>query len=214
MSFESPLIRVTLVIPNFAMRAGLSVVLEAAAFRIAISSIATGLDIPHPTDVLIVTDGVAPQALQQALAAGPAEGCALLLLADRPSALQAYRQLSVSAWGLLPMDTTAEEIVAAVYALSAGLVVMPPEWVEATPQVRQVSSSAGEADPLVEPLTAREAEVLQCLAEGLSNKQIALRLQISEHTVKFHISSIYSKLGAANRAEAVRLGVQRGWVLV
>jgi DNA-binding NarL/FixJ family response regulator len=56
--------------------------------------------------------------------------------------------------------------------------------------------------------------VLQLLAHGLANKQIALALNISEHTVKFHVSSIYNKLGATNRTEAVRAGVQRGLVVL
>jgi DNA-binding CsgD family transcriptional regulator len=69
-------------------------------------------------------------------------------------------------------------------------------------------------EPLIDPLTDRELEVLQLLARGKPNKQIALDLEISEHTVKFHISSIYTKLGAGNRTEAVRLGVRKGLVLL
>jgi DNA-binding NarL/FixJ family response regulator len=71
------------------------------------------------------------------------------------------------------------------------------------------------ADPLpIEPLTAREQEVLERLAEGLPNKAIAARLKISDQTVKFHVASIYGKLGAANRTEAVRLAIKRGLVAV
>jgi DNA-binding NarL/FixJ family response regulator len=66
--------------------------------------------------------------------------------------------------------------------------------------------------PLEERLTPRELEVLEALAEGLSNRAIASRLQISEHTVKFHMSSIFGKLGAENRTDAVRLGVRRGLI--
>ena len=66
--------------------------------------------------------------------------------------------------------------------------------------------------PLEEHLTPRELEVLDVLAQGLSNRAIAARLQISEHTVKFHISSIFAKLGAENRTDAVRLGVRRGLI--
>jgi len=69
-------------------------------------------------------------------------------------------------------------------------------------------------EQLVEPLTEREAEVLQLLAQGLANKQIALTLSISEHTVKFHVSGIYAKLGATNRTEAVRLGVRQGLIIL
>jgi len=58
------------------------------------------------------------------------------------------------------------------------------------------------------------ALALQLLARGLSNKQIALQLGISEHTVKFHVSSIYTRLGVSSRTEAVRLGVQQGLVVL
>jgi DNA-binding CsgD family transcriptional regulator len=67
-------------------------------------------------------------------------------------------------------------------------------------------------EPPAEPLTAREAEVLGLLSQGLPNKQIALRLQISEHTVKFHIAAIFAKLGAASRTEAVSIGARQGLI--
>jgi DNA-binding NarL/FixJ family response regulator len=75
------------------------------------------------------------------------------------------------------------------------------------------ASRAGPGDTgLVEPLTSRETEVLERLAEGLPNKAIAARLGISDQTVKFHVASICGKLGAANRTDAVRLAVRRGLV--
>ena len=67
---------------------------------------------------------------------------------------------------------------------------------------------------LAEPLTPRESEVLQMLASGLANKEIAAKLAISEHTVKFHVASILGKLGAGSRTEAVSLGIRRGLVLL
>ena len=67
---------------------------------------------------------------------------------------------------------------------------------------------------LVETLTSRETEVLELLAEGLSNKGIAARLGISDQTVKFHVASIGGKLGAANRTDAVRLAIRRGLIAV
>ncbi|MFM8426566.1 MAG: response regulator transcription factor, partial [Chloroflexota bacterium] len=67
-------------------------------------------------------------------------------------------------------------------------------------------------ESLTEPLTAREKEVLQHMAEGLANKQIALTLGISEHTVKFHLSALYAKLGAASRTEAVKRGIELGLI--
>ena len=78
-----------------------------------------------------------------------------------------------------------------------------------TPRM-QDGELTGEA-PL-ESLTERELHVLQLLAQGLANKQIALALGISEHTVKFHVSGIYAKLGAASRTEAVRMGVRQGLI--
>ena len=67
-------------------------------------------------------------------------------------------------------------------------------------------------DAVVEPLTRREVEVLELLAEGLPNKAIADRLKISDQTVKFHVASIAAKLGAANRTDAVRRAVRRGLI--
>jgi len=68
------------------------------------------------------------------------------------------------------------------------------------------------APALEEPLTAREIQVLELLAEGLPNKAIAARLGISDQTVKFHVASISGKLGAANRTDAVRRAVRRGLI--
>jgi DNA-binding NarL/FixJ family response regulator len=73
-------------------------------------------------------------------------------------------------------------------------------------------ASDGEDDGFDEPLTPREVQVLELLAEGLPNKAIAARLQISDQTVKFHVSSISGKLGAANRTDAVRRAVRRGLI--
>src|SRR5262245_15624668 len=70
----------------------------------------------------------------------------------------------------------------------------------------------GEDDIVDDPLTAREIQVLELLAEGLPNKAIAERLHISDQTVKFHVSSISGKLGAANRTDAVRRALRRGLI--
>ena len=92
--------------------------------------------------------------------------------------------------------------------------------------LREARASGAEADAIlitspyavrddseqIEALTIREGEVLDLLAEGLSNKAIAARLGISDQTVKFHVASIGGKLGAANRTDAVRLAVRRGLI--
>jgi two-component system, NarL family, response regulator YdfI len=76
------------------------------------------------------------------------------------------------------------------------------------------AAPARSLDELAESLTRRELEVLQMLAAGLSTKEIAARLNISEHTIKFHVASILGKLGAGSRTEAVSLGIRRGLVLL
>ena len=130
-------------------------------------------------------------------------GAALLVLTDTPSTVQGLMRLGL-AWGALPLESSHEEILAALYALSEGLIVstasllVPPMH---TPD-----------EPDMPPLSEREIEVLGLLAQGMANKQIAAALGISEHTVKFHVSSIYTKLNITNRAEAVRQGLRRGWI--
>jgi DNA-binding NarL/FixJ family response regulator len=75
-----------------------------------------------------------------------------------------------------------------------------------------LASGSEDGPAMPEPLTAREIEVLELLAEGLSNKAIAAALGVSDQTIKFHVGSISGKLGAANRTDAVRLAVRRGLI--
>ena len=80
------------------------------------------------------------------------------------------------------------------------------------PRAREMDDRLGDRQAFDEPLTPREVEVLELLAEGLPNKAIAERLRISDQTVKFHVASISGKLGAANRTDAVRRAVRRGLI--
>ena len=105
------------------------------------------------------------------------------------------------------------EIQAAVQAAAAGLVTMEAPAVEALLNANGAASSQASQEP-VEPLTPRELEVLQLLAAGLANKEIASRLKISDHTVKFHVASIMGKLGAESRTEAVTVGIRQGLILM
>jgi len=120
---------------------------------------------------------------------------------------------------VLPNTATGEEILAAVEAALAGLIVLPRdalEIFEETPPMQEANheSSALGLEPLTETLTPRERQVLNMMAEGFGNKEIAWRLQISEHTVKFHVSSILAKLGASSRTEAVTRGLRRGLIMM
>lgn len=74
------------------------------------------------------------------------------------------------------------------------------------------AANSSEDDSVVESLTPRESDVLNLLADGLSNKVIAANLGISEETVKFHLASVFGKLGASNRTDAVRQAIRRGLV--
>ncbi len=96
-------------------------------------------------------------------------------------------------------------------AVGEGLWVGAPGLVQGLMRSKRRGDGAGEEIP-VESLSAREKEVLQLMAEGLANKQIALRLAISEHTVKFHLSSLYAKLNVSGRTEAVKRGLGLGLI--
>ena len=113
---------------------------------------------------------------------------------------------------VLPREVTPKQLLATLEAAAAGLVIVHPSELDTVlPATVGSSVPVGE---LLEPLTRREREVLQMLAAGLANKEIAARLAISDHTVKFHVASILGKLGVSTRTEAVSMGIRRGLVLL
>lgn len=223
------MINVVIVAPTLAVRAGLRVLLAGSPARsylepanrlpaedsVEVVLEAAGLQefdtLPAETDVLVFTSDVGSITdLRRALLSRE-ERLAVLMLTDDPQAVRGLLDLPVRAWGILPFDTSGEELLATVRAIHQGLLVGAPALME--PAVQRLTLSE-EVAPLTEALTERESQVLQLLAYGLANKQIAMKLGISEHTVKFHVSSVYTKLGTTNRTEAVRVGVQRGLVLL
>jgi DNA-binding NarL/FixJ family response regulator len=127
----------------------------------------------------------------------------VVVLSDEPLTSRLFRR---AVHAILPHNAPAEQIIAALHAASAGLIAVP---VEASALVIPAASGLE-----VESLTPREMETLEMLAEGLSNKQIAARLHISEHTAKFHVNSILGKLGAGTRTEAVMRGLRSGLLKV
>jgi DNA-binding NarL/FixJ family response regulator len=112
---------------------------------------------------------------------------------------------------VLPLDVGSDTLRAAIAAVAGGLAVMPPS-VARRRLPAGIGASGGDEGPLDEALTEREREVLELVAQGLPNKQIARRLGISDHTVKFHLSTIYGKLGVSSRTEAIGRGVRRGLI--
>ena len=135
----------------------------------------------------------------------------VLFLSDNPNFAVQLINIPIQSWGILALDCTARELNAAITAVHEGLITAPPSLL--LPSIKQISGTSQDMiDPTLDALTERESQVLQLVAEGMANKQIALNLGISEHTVKFHISSIYTKLGVTNRTEAVRAGVINGLI--
>lgn len=116
--------------------------------------------------------------------------------------------LAAGARGYLSIDPEPEALAAGVRAAAAGLTVLEPP-----PAATEPATGPETIDAIdVEELTDREQEVLALLAEGLSNKEIARRLRISDHTVKFHVNAILGKLGAHTRTEAVSRAARRGLI--
>jgi NarL family two-component system response regulator YdfI len=138
---------------------------------------------------------------------------AFVLLLDAPTRNELRRLLTSGVRAVLLRDASPQEIVAAMEAAADGLALLSQEFLELL--LPAPNGTVGEPDlQLGEPLTAREAEVLSMMAEGAGNKEIAKRLSISEHTVKFHVSAVLAKLGAATRTEAVSRGYREGLIVL
>ena len=195
------------------VRLGLRAMLESDGHIQIIGEAATLNELsllPRRTDVVVIASwGNSIHVTQNAIAESLPE-TPVLLLSNEPVPIQSIGGLTPAArvWGFLTMDTTQEELTAAVHALALGLWVGDSNF---TGGLLPADAADGLDGDL---LTPREKEVLQLLAQGLPNKQIAQRIGISENTVKYHISSIYSKLGASNRTEAVRIGAHRGIIVL
>ncbi|MDX1436137.1 MAG: response regulator transcription factor [Anaerolineales bacterium] len=206
-------IRTVVIASTLAMRAGLRALLESDP---AIEVVAEAADLSDPAaligDIDVLAAAGAPS-LSDVVAerlASQDNLVALVVMTDEPESAGYLPGLTLRAWGLLPLDASAEELIAAVRATHEGLVACPPALLQN--MLPDPLPPDGEDGDELDELTEREVEVLILLAQGLANKQIAGELGISEHTVKFHVSSIYGKLGANNRAEAVRIGARSGLI--
>jgi len=157
---------------------------------------------PEPSALLLWDAGATPALMRKRIASLPAERSALVLVAaieDAPFALAAGAQ------GVLLRELDRERLLSALWAIAHGLLVLDPSMA-----VRAQLAAADARELGQQPLTAREREVLQLVADGLSNRRIATRLAVSEHTVKFHVNAILEKLGADSRTQAVVTAVRRG----
>lgn len=165
-------------------------------------------DLARPDVIVAQVEGEEIQGIQQLLE-NSGDSIPVILLGG-PS-LESDLRLDQGIRGALPTNASAEQIVAAIQAVVAGLAVFDAGEVE---ELAERGMTSETREPLLEPLTDREIEVLRFLADGFGNKEIASRLEISEHTVKFHVASIMGKLGAGNRTEAVILGIRHGLVMI
>lgn len=198
------MIRVAILAPALAMRIGLREVLRGLPDVEVLAETASPQGLV-PADVWVLTSAdFIPELAKDELPP-------LLLLTADPEEAAGLSSLPV--WGVLPAEASAEELLAALHALAEGLWVGAPTLVQNLLE-RHPEPVQEETGQIVDPLTERERQVLQLAAEGLANKQIATSLEISENTVKFHLSSLYAKLGVTNRTEAVRTGARRGWVIL
>lgn len=212
------MIRVFIVAPSPLTRTGLQSVIKTRNVEVVgsvanFAALADGwLDVE--TDIVLVeASGEQSESVIDSLAASRlASEATFVVLSDNSEARWISEALRAGVRAVLPSNISPEQIIAALEAAAAGLIVMHPTEVDAMfPPADPLSRSLAD---LAEELTPRESEVLQMLANGLANKEIAARLSISEHTVKFHVASILGKLGAGSRTEAVSLGIRRGIVLL
>ena len=223
------LIQVAVCSPVPALRAGLAALIDGDPGLTVWAAAAAleALPVPLPAGLVILSDAggldLPPLKASEPEDAAWGEllprGAALLLIAAEPLADlldDAHRQVltgaDLRAWGAISPDASAESLCAAVRALAEGLSVFSPDLLPAAGTLLGARRGAAPDGDALDALSEREIEVLRRLAEGLTNKQAALALGISEHTVKFHVSAIYSKLGVMNRAEAVREGARRGLI--
>jgi two-component system, NarL family, response regulator YdfI len=137
---------------------------------------------------------------------------AAVALVDDPDPVWTRRAIAAGVNAILAADASKDDLRLALEAANSGFVLLHPTSARLLFNPENISLPFEEDYRSVEQLTAREREVLNLMSEGLGNREIALRLGISEHTAKFHASSILGKLGASSRTEAVSQGIRRGLI--
>jgi DNA-binding NarL/FixJ family response regulator len=190
---------------------------EIVASIAPLSSLGAEPEEPDSADLIIATAEPSDFAttLQKLADADLFRDLPVVLLAEILDPQTTAQALRMGARAVLPAELPRPQLLAALEAVSRGFLVAMPVEAETIVAASQIQASATNGvEELLEPLTRREQEVLRMLALGLANKEIAARLNISEHTVKFHVAAILGKLGAASRTEAVALGIRHGLILL
>ncbi len=219
------MIRLALAAPSALLLAGLeALVTRDAAFTVVervpqLSLLSDALD-GADVDVVIAVADRMERFPRPGMLGGGTPPPRWLVLADLDTT-DAAEWLRLGVHAVLPRDADERELIAAIEAVHAGLAVVPeamaaalaaalaPSMARALPRLATGATGAPPA-----PLSPREREILALLAEGMGNKIVAARLGISEHTVKTHVASIFQKLGADTRAEAVAIGARSGLILL
>ena len=203
------MIRIFIIAQSIVTQAGLRALLTLDAdLEIVGSAIrleSTTAIAPLQPDILLIEQNAIADSIHFDIDAG------IILLIDELSNESLTDYLRSGVRTILPNDVSSDELINAIKATSVGLTVLHPELIDSLTSALPTAKST---DLSSTTLTTREIEVLEMLAEGLGNKAIARRLNLSEHTVKFHISSIFSKLNVSSRTEAVILGAKQGWILL
>jgi two-component system, NarL family, response regulator YdfI len=204
-------IRIAVAATSAVRRAGLeSIIRRHAEFQLAgsfgtVASLAPFARSSELDVIVIDSDSIHDLLLE------PTSEAAIVLLAEVSDARSISRLLRSGVRAILSRESEPDDVLSAIFAVHDGLVLLSLPAAESLAAVFGDQPLQGE-DELSEEITSRETDVLRMLAEGLVNKDIAARLGISEHTVKFHISSILDKLGASTRTEAVTQGIRRGLI--
>jgi len=211
-------LRVLIIADDPLVRAGLAGLVAGEAGCQVVGRAASTDDLPsavqtYRPDVVLWDLGWNPGPALEGLAeVAPMMAPLVLLLPDEAHAAEAWR---AGARGLLSRDVEPARLAAGLAAATQGLGIVDPAFIAAlSPATGDIEAASHGRFALVEELTPRELEVLRLLAEGLPNKTIALRLGISEHTVKFHVNAILGKLGVASRTEAVVHATRLGLILL
>jgi two-component system, NarL family, response regulator YdfI len=206
------MIRVLIVASSIVRRTGLEVLLttDPMIAVVGTSALLEAVSSSLPVDVILLD--WSGQDDEWILMSDPSLQAPIVMLVEDLLEGTIGELLRLGVRGVISNAATTPEMVGAIVAVATGLTVLHPEVMESLLSVLPTTRPLPETP--MQALTGREIEVLGMLAEGVSNKTIARRLTLSEHTVKFHISSIFSKLNASSRTEAVILGARQGLIFI
>jgi DNA-binding NarL/FixJ family response regulator len=219
-------VRVLILAPSSLVRARLERLIESDAAVELAGSVASVSEVgpafaARTADVLLISEEMGKALLL--LERLPGDATPVVLVVDEePSRDFVSEALSHGVRGLVLAGSSSAELTAALRAVAAGLLSFSrdlagsiADWLRSGARTVHDFDEAPESwGILPEHLTTREHEVLEMMMEGLSNKEIATQLNVSVHTVKFHISSIMGKLGASSRTEATTIGLRRGLITI